>query len=139
MIARVPIERWHFLAIRVQPCQEFEKIIVLTNLDAGLEAMAQHWDWCYTVLDDAEVLAIAGGYDFGTHGEAWSLLSADIGPRMPRVFREVKRSIQRYTLTGKPLYVNVNPAHEEAVRWAKLIGLKYTGQRDIWCYTSTGR
>jgi len=134
----VPIERWHFFAIRVQPWQEYEKIVVLTHLDVGLEAMARHGDWCYTVMDDGEVLAIAGGYDYGTHGEAWSLLADGIGCRMPAVFRLIRQSMRKYALTGKPLYVNVNSAHKEAVRWAGLIGLEYTGQRDIWCFTSSG-
>ena len=135
----VPVESWHFSSINVQSAQEAELEMVLDAMHIAMGFVDQNRDYNGTILDGAEVLAVAGIHDMGDHGEAWTFLARGIEGRMTPVIRTVFRYMLKFSLTGKPIYANVDPGHSEAVRWATILGFRQTGKADIWCFTRTVR
>lgn len=122
MLEVVPAKPEHILNLKIQPRHREAYRLIVEALDQMPLAGA------LTLLRDGVPVAVGGIHD----GVGWALLSEDLRRgEMVVIHRVASRLLREY---NRPVVAEINEAHPEAVRWARLLGMVklMEGSRFAW-------
>lgn len=130
----VPFNAAHLTAIKLQQAQSH----ALSTLGDAESVYLEASDYAFTALDGDVVVACAGIIRLWEgRGHAWALMSGSIGARFVGVHRAVKRAIQ---ISGyRRIEMDVDASHEEAIKWAHMLGFYNETPDGMRGYTADGR
>ena len=130
----VPFSVEHLAAIKLQSAQSD----VLSTLGDAESVYLEASTYAFTALDGDEVVGCAGIMKLWEgRGHAWALLSGNIGARFVGVHRAVKRAIQ---VSGyRRIEMDVDASHEEAIKWAHMLGFYNETPDGMRGYVADGR
>lgn len=129
----LPFEKSHLSLIQVQKKQEGYACYFGEAEMAYMES-----EHAYSAIDDGKVIMCAGVIKLWQgRGHAWALISDSLGIKFARLHKAVMNGI---TLAGyQRLEMDVDSTHEEAIRWARLLGFKNETPNGMINYSPDGR
>ncbi len=92
----------------------------------GLQNLLRRpWSWTAWAENGRPVAACGILHD----GGAWAFLAPDCRRYMLEITRGAQKVLTNYAQVVGPVYADIDPAYENAVRWARAIGFRPDGER----------
>jgi hypothetical protein len=123
MMIVIPFRAEHYVALDVQPSQEYVRDYISEEVVKGLETQNS-----FTCMEADKALACFGWTQvYPTRAVVWALISASAGPHFVGMTRIAKRLVDG--LAFRRLEMEVDYEFEQGHRWAKMLGFTLEVER----------